>query len=400
MSDIKIKSIKNRPGERITEKEEEKNRPKIIRKVFKWLFILVFVFIIGGFGGVTADRFLFPYLAANDLFEKYEFLQPKETEIVVQEKETVRIEESGAINEAIQKAKPSVVSIIAKDSFEELYVFNFNNESYGSGFVVTSDGLIVTDSNVVGDINKEYIVFTDDGRSFESQAVYKDTASDMTFLKVEANNLPVVSFAVSDDLMLGQKVIAVGRMLNNSQSLVSLGVIKNKKASILGSLNEGKIDEMIFTDAEINSANSGGPLIDLSGKVCGLNVLNKEGNYSYTIPMDLIRRPLDNVISSKEVKRFDLGIKYVKVTPYIVEKDNLPKDFGIYLPKDRESVGEEGLAYKAGIREGDLIYKVGDFEVRDEKSLLRILEDFNVGDRVNIEYIRENAVNTAVIELE
>lgn len=399
MSDIKIKSIKNNRGEEIKDTAKE-NKKGTGKKVLKWFFILIAVFIIGGIGGVTADRFLIPYLATNNIFSEYDFLKPKETEVIIQEKETVRIEESGAINEAIQKIKPSVVSIIAKEDFDKSYVIGFDNDKYGSGFIVTSDGLIATDSNVINNVDKEYIIITDDGRSFVSKEIYKDPISDITFVKIETDNLPVASFAVSDDLILGQKVISVGEILNNSHSAVSLGIIRSKDMSMLDDLNENRLDGMILTDTEVNSNNSGGPLVDLSGKVCGLNIFNREKGHGYTIPIDYIKKPLDSVIARKEIKRFDLGVKYVKVTPYIAEKENLSKDFGIYLPREQESVSEEGLAYKSGIREGDLIYKVGDFEVRNGKNLWRILEDFSAGEEVSIDYIRENTVNTTLIKLE
>ncbi|NQU99192.1 MAG: hypothetical protein HQ538_00480, partial [Parcubacteria group bacterium] len=127
-NNLKIKSIKDRKGEELEDEKIKEKKPGIIKKIFKWFSVFLFVVILGGASGIFADRFLFPYLATTSFFEKYECFKPKETEIIVQEKEIIKIEESDTINEAINKVKSSIVTII-KDSDEN----QLQPQEYGSG---------------------------------------------------------------------------------------------------------------------------------------------------------------------------------------------------------------------------------------------------------------------------
>lgn len=403
MPNIKIKSITDRKGEELSEEKISEKRPGKFKKMFKWLFIFLLILISGGVSGVAADRFLVPYfLAVYPSLEKYEFLKPKETEVIVKEKETVRIEESSIINEAINKAKPALVTILPKESKEKDSSLKIPNlGEYGSGFVVTSDGLIVTSKVVVKDIKAKYIVFTEDGKNFESEEIFSDPASDLIFLKVEADNLTAASIGISDDLILGQKIITLGRNLNDFQDFASTGVINSLDFSIFDSLNEEKLDQMIKVEAEINSVNSGGPMIDLSGKIYGINVeYSEEGRVkSYVIPSDTIKKPLEEVIKNKEIKRPKLGIKYIKNTPYLAYQENLAKDFGIFLPQGQSAVDQKGEAYKAGLKEGDLIYAISNKEIKNKQNLVKILEDYKVGDEILVKYLREGKEGEIKVKL-
>ncbi len=388
MSNIKIKSLEDnnkeeKPSSVETIKGKEK-KPGIIKKIFKATFVFLFVVVIGGGSGVLVDKFLFPYLAATSFFEKYEFLKPEETKIIVQEKETVKIDESSVINEAINKVKPAVVTIIKDENKPQ-------PQAYGSGFVITSDGLIVTNSHVVDNNQDKYIVFAQDGKSYDVDIIHIDNASSLIFLKIKADNLPVVSLGISKDLKLGQKVISLGYSGNNFQNQASLGIINNVNSFIMNNENNEQVNAMILADTEINMVNSGGPLIDLSGKVVGINVSGDKDNKvsNYILPIDLIKNSLNSVIEDNKIVRPKLGIKYVKITPYLVEEIELPKDYGLYLLND-DAVIPNGPADKAGLMKDDLIYAINDIEINQNKDLVQILENYNIGDEVEIKYIRDN----------
>lgn len=396
MPESKIKSAKDQGGRELEEMKDKSKKPVITKKLFKWLFIFLFVMIVGGVSGIFADRFLFPYLAKVSFFEKYECFKPRETEIIVQEKEIVRIEESGVINEAINRVKPSVVAIAkTKDNNK------FQAEEFGSGFVITSDGLIVTNNQVVNNNKEDYVVFTQNGVGYDVKIIHIDSSSSLIFLKIEANNLPVISMGVSEDLRIGQKIISLGYNMVDFQIYASTGIVNSLNSSVINSINNEQMDNMILVDSEINTINLGGPLIDLSGKVVGINTRedNKNQITSYVLPIDFIKKPLEGVININKIERLRLGLKYVDVTPYLAKKHNLQKDYGIYL-LDKDSVVIGGLASRANFKQGDLIYAINDFEINKDEDLIQILEKFSIGDEIEIKYARDNQDYTLRLKLE
>jgi serine protease Do len=386
-----IKMDSREPGQTSKNSKEssgESKKPGKVRKFFKWLVIIILILFISGAAAITADRFLFPYLASVPSLEKYEFLKPRETEVIIQEKETVKIEESDTINEAIKKIKPAIVTIIPKDEEAKTVLSLSENENFGSGFIVTSDGLIITNSQIIKDIDNKYVIFTSDNQRFDSREIYKDPASELIFLKISADNLPVVSFGEADDLRLGQKIITIGRNFRDNQNYASLGIISSLNSSVTRGLNEEQFDNMIIADSDINAKNSGGPLINLSGKVCGVNA-ESEDKENFVIPIDVVKKPLEDIIKNKKIERPNMGIKYISLSPQISQMKNLPKDYGVYMSEEEESVNTDGPAYEAGIRKGDIIYKIADKEISEKQNLQRILENYKVGDEVEVKYIRD-----------
>lgn len=369
--------------------QKEEKKPGIAKKVLKWLFVFLIVLVVGGAGGVFADRFLFPYLATNAFFEKYECFKPKETKIIVQEKETVKIEESEVINDAISKVKPSVVAIVKEKESDNL-------QHYGSGFVVTSDGLIVTNSEVVDNNKDKYVVFTKD-KNYEAKSIHIDSASSLIFLKVEADNLPVVSMGVSDDLRLGQKIISLGYNALDFQDYATSGIISSLNSSIYNNNISEKLNQMIFTDGVTNSINSGGPLIDLSGRAVGVNVIENRENdvVNYVMPIDYIKKPLDDIININKIERLKLGVQYKENSSYFAYKEGIEKDYGIYIT----AVNKNSPASRAGIEENDLVYSINGVEINKNNNLVHLLRDYNVGDEIELKYIREGQEKEVSLEL-
>ena len=399
-NNIKVKSISEKgkkineirldnkqPGKK-SEIIEDGRKPGKVRKFLKWFVLIMLILLISGIAAITADRFLFPYLASVPGLEKYEFLKPRETEVIIQEKETVKIEESDTINEAIKKIKPAIVTIILKDEESQTVSNLYETEKYGSGFIVTSDGLIITNSQVVEDIDKKYVIFTSDNQRFDSREIYKDPASELIFLKISADNLPVVSLGAVDELRIGQKIITSGQDFRDNQNYASLGIISSLYSSVINGLNEEQFNNMITVDSEINGKNIGGPLIDLSGKVCGISV-KSENEGDYIIPINIAQKPLEDIIKNKKIERPKLGIKYISLSPHISKMKSISRDYGVYLPEEEESVNTDGPAYEAGIRKGDIIYKIADKEITEKQNLEKILENYKVGDEVEVKYIRD-----------
>lgn len=399
---IRIKSIKD-SQDKIKDNQKETPKIKVKAKIgWKWVLIFIFVLFFGGIAGVLADSLLIPYITTLPRFEKYQFLKPKTRETVVKEKETIKISESEEIFEAVKKVKPAVVGIMPKEEIEKSKTLFLKSENQGAGFIVTSDGLIVSNKKIISDPNKAYIIVTGDGVNYESKEIFLDPSSDLVFVKVEADNLPVVSFGVSDDLALGQKIIVLGNNLSGFQNFVSHGIISDLNSSYQSGLVEENLDEVILHDAVANFKNFGGPVLDLSGKICGVNmVTEKEGKtIVYAMPVDLIKKPMDDVIKNKKIERPKMGIRYITITPNFAKIKNLSKNYGIYLPEDEESVILESSAFKAGLRKGDIIFAIGGKEIKEKQSFFKLMQDYKVGDEVEVGFSRDKKEYKTKVKLE
>lgn len=222
---------------------------------------------------------------------------------------------------AVKKATPAVVAIaISKDvpTYEEYYermpspwgVFNFphlrqngttrEEVGGGSGFLISDDGYIVTNQHVVGDPEAEYIVFTNDGREYKGEVVYTDEAHDLGVLKIRGNNFPYLSLGDSDELEVGESVIAIGNALAEFRNTVSAGVVSGLARSIEADDLSGTVedlDDLVQTDAAINPGNSGGPLLNLKGEVIGVNVAiaSDAQNIGFALPSNMVKQVLMNL---------------------------------------------------------------------------------------------------------
>jgi serine protease Do len=237
-----------------------------------------------------------------------------------------RVEQSDAVVRAVEKANPAVVSIVVSkdvpvieqyyedvspfgalfgDRFSRFLVPRYRERGTerreiggGSGFIISPDGYIVTNRHVVDDAEASYAVFTNDGKKYDSRIVFSDESLDIALIKIEASGLEHLAFADSDDIKVGQSVIAIGNALGEFRNTVSVGVVSGLARSIVAGDEEGNtetLDEVIQTDAAINPGNSGGPLVDLSGKVVGVNiaVVRDSENIGFALPANVVRRAVE-----------------------------------------------------------------------------------------------------------
>lgn len=241
--------------------------PKLKDKISKLFLIL----IIGGLGGILADQFLLPYLATISPFSKIEFIrQARDGTTIINKTEEIIITENTALEEAVDKVSPCLVAIQAYQNNKLI--------SQGTGFIVTSDGLVITANDLVPVKANQYLVFRN-GHSLTAQVVKNDLEKDLVLVKVAESNLPVVSLAEVEDLRLGQRVILIGvdKTKDNFSRFVNLGIIR--------SINQG-ILKLNLT--EENSLANGGPLINIKGEVVGLNLIDQQGLIK-TIPASRIK---------------------------------------------------------------------------------------------------------------
>lgn len=248
----------------------------------------------------------------------------------------------------------------------------------GSGFIIDKNGLIVTNKHVVSDESASYEVILKSGERIKAKVVARDPLFDLAILKVEKTNLPTLEFADSTKIKVGQSVVAIGNALGEFPNSVSAGIISGVGREVqAGDAFTGQVETLnavIQTDAAINPGNSGGPLLDLSGKVVGVNsaTAGSAENISFAIPSNEVVRAVNDYKKEGRIVRAILGVRYVSITPEIKEQNKLTADHGALIvsggTQDPAVLPDSG-ADKAGIKEGDVITKVGGQDVTLEKPL-------------------------------
>ena len=271
-------------------------------------------------------------------------------------------------------------------------------EAGGSGVIISEDGYIVTNNHVVNNATKLRVTLHD-GRAYDAKVIGTDPATDVALIKIEAESLPTLPFGSSDDLRLGEWVLAIGYPMN-LQSTITAGIV-SAKARQLGAIDgNAGIESFIQTDAAVNPGNSGGALVNTRGELVGINTIIKTSTgsyvgYSFAVPETIVRKIVVDLKESGVVQRAVLGISYRPVDQKFIdeagEHTGIDKIGGIYVA----SVVEDGAASKAGIRKGDVITKVNDTEVNDSAIFLEQIGKRRPGDSIDIELRRgEKTIKT------
>jgi serine protease Do len=267
----------------------------------------------------------------------------------------------------------------------------------GSGFVVNSDGIVLTNKHVVADRNAEYTVITDDGKKYPATILSRDPINDVAILKIEAKKLPIVKLGDATTLNLGQQVIAIGNALGMFKNTVSLGIVSGLSRSITAQADpEAPPQEMrglIQTDAAINPGNSGGPLVDSDGRAVAINAAIVYGaqNIGFAIPINAARRDLEDLKKYGRIKRPLLGIRYITIDDRLKEKFSLPVDYGALVIKenpDGHAVVPGSPAAKAGLKEKDIILMCNAEKINREHPIQDVLENMSVGDILHVHVLR------------
>ncbi|MDT7868480.1 MAG: trypsin-like peptidase domain-containing protein [Candidatus Pacebacteria bacterium] len=336
------------------------------------------------------------------------------------------------ITGVVKKASPAVVSIVVSkyvpiieryysNPFEEFelppelepfFKFEFQVPEYrtkgyekqevggGTGFIVSPDGLILTNRHVVDDDKAEYTVYLNDGRKFKAKILLKHPVDDLALIKIDAYNLPTLPLGNSDNLQIGEFVIAIGNALGEFQNTVSFGVISGLKRNIVASDTFGKtqrLEDLIQTDAAINYGNSGGPLINIYGEVIGVNTAIVSGaqNIGFAIPINRAKRMIEEWKTKGKVEIPFLGIKYVLVDEKVKERFNLPYAYGAYVYteiKSDKAVIPNSPAERAGIKEGDLILEIDGEKITLQNTLAAAVRKKKVGDVVTLKIWRDGKI--------
>ncbi len=343
--------------------------------------------------------------------------------------------EEAAVVETVKQASPAVVSIIITKDVPVLDDFDFfpfffrqpgrNNSGEteerqiggGSGFFVSADGLIVTNRHVVEDEEATYTVITSDDERHEAEVVAIDPVLDIAIIKVKGEgtppavgqSFPFLTFGDSDKVQVGQSAIAIGNALGEFGNTVSVGVVSGLSRSIIASGEGGQpevLDEVIQTDAAINPGNSGGPLLDLAGRVIGVNVAVARGseNIGFALPINLVKSAVDSVKATGKIVRPYIGVRYQMITKALKEKNKLSVDYGALVargetPEDL-AVIPGSPADKVGIVENDIILEIDDNKLDDDQSLASLIRQKKVGDEITLKLLHRGSEKTIKLTLE
>ena len=393
----------------------------LMKRILLFLSILIILLSIGISSGLLG-------VSWSDVGSFLRFGRP-ELEIsspFSQEKIKIVTEESMVID-VVEKVSPSVVTVGMSKTRSVGEIFEFDpldpfsifrtprrqekvEQNIGTGFLISKEGLIVTNRHVVDDRDASYKVLAKDDQAYSVTKVYRDSVNDLAILKIDPSppaggeGLKPVELGDSSKLKVGQFVIAIGTALGEFKNTVTTGVVSGLGRGITaGSPFEGyveRLDDVIQTDAAISPGNSGGPLLNSAGQVIGVNVaVSMQGeNIGFAIPINLIKESLDNFSKTGKFSRPFLGVRYRMIGRDLALLNEVPQ--GAYVIE----VIEGSAAESAGFEEGDIIIKADGKSIREKDGgLAEIINKKKVGEKFSLEIWRDGetfSINVVLGEFE
>ncbi len=359
-------------------------------------------------------------LSFSDLGDKLTSnLNPKIEEKKV-ENSRLRIQsEESVVIDTVNKVGPSVVTI-SRDlppqanayDLAPFSVFGFDipeettdpqPQSIGSGFIVSADGLIVTNKHVVSDLTAKYEVVTNNNKRYEVTQIYRDPINDISILKIDPKKNPgqelkPVVLGSSSNLQVGQFVIAIGTALGEFPNTVTTGVISGLGRGITAGdyFDAEELDNVIQTDAAINPGNSGGPLLNSSSEVIGVNTAVAAGgqNIGFALPIDTIKASIENFNKTGQFNRAFLGVSYRVIDEDIAKENEIVE--GAYI----QSVISGSPAEKAGLTRGDIVTKVDGKALSEKFQISNAVSGKKVGDTIVLEVWKDGQTRSVSAKLE
>lgn len=271
-------------------------------------------------------------------------------------------------------------------------------QGFGSGVIISHDGYIVTNNHVISKADEIEVVLNDK-RTFKAELVGSDPGTDIALLKIDADSLPTIVFGDSDQLKVGQWVLAVGNPFNLT-STVTAGIVSAKARNINILNAEMKIESFIQTDAAVNPGNSGGALVNTQGQLVGINtaIASQTGSYagySFAVPTSIVQKVVTDLKQYGAVQRAVLGVQIADITDELAKDKNIQTLNGVYVDK----VYELSAAAVAGIKEGDIITKVNNNTVKTVSELQEQIGRHRPGDAITITIIRDKQTYTLEVKL-
>ena len=273
----------------------------------------------------------------------------------------------------------------------QMQVPNNVSVGYGSGVVISPDGYIVTNNNVVEGASKIEVTFNDKHKR-TATIIGNDPSTDLALIKVDANDLEYLTFADSDQLRVGEWVLAVGNPFNLT-STVTAGIV-SAKARNINILGDGStIESFIQTDAAINPGNSGGALVNMDGNLVGINaaIASRTGSYegySFAIPSNIVKKVVEDFLQYGALQRAYIGVGIAEITEELAESKGIEVTSGLYVL----DVHENGGAKAAGIKEDDIILSINNITVNSNSQLIGVIGQYRPGDKVKVKLQRNGDI--------
>jgi serine protease Do len=332
------------------------------------------------------------------------------------------------IVEIARRVCPSVITIVvSKDlpKVEGFYFLPFGGKDFvvpkfekqkektkiggGSGFIVSEDGYVLTSQHVVADPEADYAVILEPKKTYPAKVISRDPISDIAILRIKDKSFPFLELGDSDKIELGEEVLAVGNALGEFHDTVSSGIISGMSRAITAfsglSAQAAQLRGLIQTDAAINPGNSGGPLVNMEGKVIGINTAMVMGaqNIGFAIPVNYAKKDLEEVVKYGKIKRPFLGVRYIVLNKEIAKIHKLPVAYGALII--RESLGEQAVvpgssAAKAGLKEYDIILEINGEKITEENPMGNVLQKYKIGEELSLQVLREKQEIPLKVKLE
>lgn len=412
-------------------------RPGAVVMIFFFSILLSIVF--GALGGLVSIGFLGYTNFGNKLSSAFPDFKKEIIDVQIS-KQQVIVEDSAVID-VVSKSSPAVVSIVISKEvssaqnnpfnlpegfFDPFFPNPFGGDGggssqsdgrdtqkqvigNGSGFLITTDGLILTNKHVVDDAQAEFSVVANDGKQYPAQVLAKDPVRDAAIMKIDGLNFPILPLGDSDRISTGQTVIAIGDSLGEFTNSVSRGIISGLRrnvnaSSILG--DSERLTNIIQTDAAINPGNSGGPLLDINGDVIGINVARAQGaeNIGFALPINQVKRIIDQVQRGVQVSVPYLGVRYISIDSIVQKQAQLQFDYGVLIARGNAATDLAVIpgspADLAGIVENDIILEINGERITKANQLSDIISRYSVGDQITLKIWHRGEVKDVQVILQ
>lgn len=315
-------------------------------------------------------------------------------------------QEETEIASVVEKVSPSVVSIVTTSRTISPYYGAQEEDSAGTGIIISKDGYVLTNKHVIDGASTVQVV-TSDGTTYENVKVLgSDPLNDVAFLKIpDVSNLRAAELGDSSSIRVGQKVVAIGNSLGQYQNTVTSGIISGtgRPISAQSGDNVENLTDLIQTDAAINPGNSGGPLLNLAGQVIGINtaIIQDAQGIGFSIPINATKGALKGVLAGKGVHRAYLGVNYISITAEVAKHYDLSVKKGAYVfnGNDKDAVVSGSPADKAGLKNKDIITKVGGIEVGTKGDVSSLVAEYAPGDTIQLSVLRDGKTMTMNVTL-
>jgi serine protease Do len=389
---------------------------------------IVFGGITGAITGVLSTNYLLPWFE-----DTFNLTLPQLIED--EGPDRIQVVEESATVDVVEQASPAVVSIVITKELSTYYSsapglpFDFFGFEWpflqpeeeedaptvkqeiggGTGFIISEDGLILTNKHVMADEDAEYTVVLNDGTQYGAEMVGQDPFLDLAIVKIEASDLPILELGDSDSIQIGQTVIAIGNALSEYRNTVTKGVVSGINRRIEAGDSSGGsevIEEAIQTDAAINPGNSGGPLLNLAGQVIGVNTaVSQQGqSVGFAIPINPAKKIVESIKEYGRIVRPWLGVRYMIINDAIAKENNLSVDYGALIVRGRNpgdlAIIPASPADKAGLLENDIILEIEGEQIDEEHPLAMLIAQHDPGETIKLKVLSKGEEKTVLVTLE